>query len=424
VSKPEPYATDADDPWRPVLELLDEAVERRVLLFGSLPPHARDLDVLARPEEEAALAERLGRAGFANRGPMWVRFAACSALAVELVPAARWSLPDRELAELFVLAVPIAPASNLARPSPAHALLIAARRLAAARGGLTAKVRGHVDRALAADAAAWEDAARRAPDWQAVEALARLRTLHGGRDSPRRRALPRLRRPRRTIVVAVSGLDGSGKSFQAEALRATLARLGIAASVVWSPLGGNFLLAAIGVPAKALLRTIPGLRGTGLAAKSAAGSVMSSPGAIEAGRARGYAVRRAWATLVMFLNALSQRRRIARRAIRGGVVIFDRHALDAVVRARFLYGSAGGTGLQRWVALHIAPRPRFSYFLDVPPDTAFDRKPPDWSRAHLAQQAQIYREEYAAFGARRLDGERPRDELCAEIAAEVWNAWR
>jgi thymidylate kinase len=417
-----PDARHEGDSWRVVIGLIDAAIQGRVLVFGSLPPTARDLDLLARPQEETAIDAGLRAAAFAARGHTWVRFADCSALAVEVVPADAWSLPPRELADLFELARPLAASSKLVRPAPAHALLIAARRLGP-RGDLREKLRGHVDTALAEQPDAWAEAARRAPLWNATDALQRLRALHGGSKTHSRLVLPRARRPRRTIVVAFSGLDGSGKSTQAAALGDTLSRLGIPAGVVWSPLGGNLVLAAIGFPAKALLRKLPVLRHTQLAAKSAGGSVMSSPGAAETGGGRGHRVKTGWATLVMFLNALSQRRAVVRRALRGGVVIFDRHALDSVVRARFLYGSAGGTRLQRFVARHVSPRARLAYFLDVPPETAFDRKPPDWSREELARQADLYRGEHSAFGARRIDGERARDDLCAEIAAEVWEAW-
>ena len=413
---------DDADPWRVVIALINAAIQGRVLVFGSLPPTARDLDLLARPQEETAIDAGLRAAGFASRGRTWVRFADCSAVAVEVAPADAWSLPTHELEDLFELARPLAASSKLVRPAPAHALLIAARRLGR-RGDLTEKLRGHVDGALAEQPDAWAEAARRAPVWDAAGTLQRLRALHGRSDTRVQHVVPRVRRPRRTIVVAFSGLDGSGKSTQAAALGDTLSRLGIPASVVWSPLGGNLALAAIGVPAKALLRRLPVLRHTELAARSAGGSVMSSPGALETEPGRGHRVKTGWATLVMFLNALSQRRAVARRALRGGVVIFDRHALDSVVRARFLYGSAGGTRLQRFVARHVSPRARFAYFLDVRPDTAFDRKPPDWSREELTHQAALYRAEHSAFGARRLDGESAREDLCAEIAAEVWEAW-
>jgi hypothetical protein len=34
----------------------------------------------------------------------------------------------------------------------------------------------------------------------------------------------------------------------------------------------------------------------------------------------------------------------------------------------------------------------------------------------------LYREERAAFGAARIDGERPYEELCEWIAADVWRS--
>ena len=58
-------------------------------------------------------------------------------------------------------------------------------------------------------------------------------------------------------------------------------------------------------------------------------------------------------------------------------------------------------------------RPQFS---------AYARKAEQYSLEDLTRQARLYREEAEHLGARTLDGERPREELCAEIAEEVWRA--
>ena len=48
------------------------------------------------------------------------------------------------------------------------------------------------------------------------------------------------------------------------------------------------------------------------------------------------------------------------------------------------------------------------------------RKAEDYGAEELAAQARLYREAAEELGAIRLDGTRPRDELCAEIARAVW----
>lgn len=429
-----------------VVGLLDAAVQRTVLVFGALPPQGRDVDLLARPEEEHALAVALDAAGFAQRGNVWARFARCSVDAVEVVPAATWGLPAEELEQLFADAEPLGGCAHLAAPSPAHTLLIRARKAVRGRGEIDAKARSRVDAALARDPAAWEGAHARAAAWGATRALALFHAAYAGtpmsrRDraaaiseelvagglapaAARRRALRAvLPRTDSGALVSFSGLDGAGKSSQSAALHETLERLGWEVEVVWSPLGGNPILDFVGKPAKRALTRMRFGPFKGLAESAAAGSVMSRPdGETAASGGRGALVRDAWATLVAALDAASQRSRAVRHTARGRVVVFDRHALDSIVRLRFLYGSTAAYPLQRRLVDLLAPRADFAYYLDIAPETSLARKDDIWSLAQLRRHAELYREELARLGVRRLDGERPKDELCAEIALEVWLA--
>ena len=394
--------------------LIDRSVRGRVLAFGSLPPEGRDLDLLARPAEERALVTALAAEGLAQKGRVWALFRNCSAYGIELVPASDWALPQGEVDALFDEARPIDGFENLVRPAPGHALLILARRLAGAGGRLDAKLNARLGAVLAEEPRAWEHAGARAGAWRARRHLDALAGTHRG--AARRPSLPRKPgRPRRTVVVAFSGLDGAGKSTQASALREALDRLGVTATVVWRPLGDNPILDLIGRPAKRILSALHFGPLRGLAERSAHGSVMSSPD----GGGRSGVVTSAWATFVVLLNLAAQRQAAARHAMRGHVVIYDRHVLDSAVRMRFLYGTAGRSRLQRLLLRTAAPRARFAYLLEIDAEMAAARKP-DWTVEQLRRQAQLYREEAGAFRVRRLDGGRPRDELCTLVAAEVW----
>jgi hypothetical protein len=81
--------------------LVDALASDRLVVFGSLPPEGRDLDLLvpagARPGLEAGLAE----AGFLARPPHWARFRDCTADAVELHDLDAWGLPPGERDDLF-----------------------------------------------------------------------------------------------------------------------------------------------------------------------------------------------------------------------------------------------------------------------------------------------------------------------------------
>jgi thymidylate kinase len=422
--------------------LVDRAAEGPVLVFGSLPPTGRDLDLLARPRDEAAIAGALEREGYQRRGRSFAVFGGCTSFGVELLPVSTLRLQAAELDCLFAQARPIAGLTRLARPAPHHALLLLARRVAWGRAVLEAKLRKRVAEAVAERPSAWSEARAHAPAWRAERALALLESSY--RRAPiswRERGLSFRglspasaahllvrsvirRRPRHPVVVALSGLDGAGKSSQACALRDALLELDVDTAVVWSPLGGNLTLELIARPLKRLLRSLRIGPFAGLAERSASGHVMSNPER-QSHESGPRLVTHAWATLVMVLNFLSQRRAVMRHALGGRrVVVFDRHVLDSVVRRRFLYGVVGSSRFQLSLVNAIAPKARLAYVLEIRPETAFARKPDDWTLDQLRRQAELYKEHSERLGVPRLDGELPRDELCTEIATEVWRALR
>src|SRR5260370_9178750 len=157
-------------------QIVERAAPDRVLVFGSLPPQVRDLDLLARPSEQRAVAAALQREGFDTHYGEWVRFRDCSVDVVDLVPAAQWHLSDAQLEALFQDALPVDGFTRLVRPAPHHTLLIMARRLAGGDGRLDGKLRARLDAALAhGNPDCWDEARRRAIQWGAGRALEQLR---------------------------------------------------------------------------------------------------------------------------------------------------------------------------------------------------------------------------------------------------------
>jgi thymidylate kinase len=378
-----------------VARLVDDAAVGRVVVIGSLPPEGRDLDVLARAEDRSAVAARLAAEGFLQRGHEWVRFAGCSALVVDLVPAEEWGLPVEELAALLEESIPLHGMSRLGRPAPHHALLILARL------GVTEKRLARLRSALAEDPDARERAEAAADRW-GVD-LRRLRL---------RRGRVRLRRPRRRVVIAFSGVDGSGKSSQAAAAGEALVRLGHQASVVWLPITANpavSRISAVGRSFVGLLRWLPGLRRLERKA-TAGGSFFAAPGESR----RPSFLTRVWVVYVAVVNGLAHRR-LARGA---DVVVFDRYVLDSVVRMRYLWAARFGVAeaLLRW----LSPAPALAFLLDVSPEVALGRKQDQWDADQLRRHLELYREEAGRLGVVRLDGTRPQEELCAEIAETIW----
>lgn len=457
----------------PTFMAIDRALSRRVLVYGSLPPHGRDLDLLARAPERRAIEARLAAAGFCTREDQWARFADCSVELVELANPRSWELPEQDLEDLFDEGRPLDGCEQLVRPAPHHSLLILARRLAAsAEGTLDSKRRARVEQSSSEDARAWELAGERAERWQARAALEALEHFyrHGAvpphllsaareerrerrrkaRSAPRRwlsATRQTLRRtPARGRVVALSGLDGAGKSSQAADLQQTLERLGFDAVVVRTRISWEDWLwrlvpqvkRAVALPVKAIatVRSLaPRRGGSDIPAgqppisDAAAGQPQPSTSAASSSEQGADAVRRlrersdlltdAWTVVIALTNVWSQWRLMYRQLARGGIVICDRYTLDSIVAMRYSYGSERPLKPLRATLAALYPKPVRAYFLDVAPATALARKG-EWGEEWLTRHRELYLQECPRIGVTVLDGEEPREEICAQIAREVW----
>jgi len=130
-------------------------------------------------------------------------------------------------------------------------------------------------------------------------------------------------------------------------------------------------------------------------------------------------VAHALAFVVALAQASAFRRGRAGAARRADVVIYDRYALDSIVYLRHRWGHGRAFRLQSALIRGLSRRPESAFFLDVAPEVAYARKQ-DFPVENLRERAAIYRELCPRLGIQRLDGERPREDLCAEIAAAVW----
>jgi thymidylate kinase len=426
---------------------VDRAADERVLVIGSLPPDGRDLELVVRTSAERRIADALTEAGLARRGLEWAKFSDSSVYAIELIPADRLGLRREELEALFAEAKPIGTSPNefrhLARPAPHHLLLLQARRLIR-DGKLAEKRRPRIAAALDEDPQARVVAAERAADWGLRRGLVLLERSVESNSPPTRweriaalwelvRAAPTLRQrvelvrrsaraklPRRARVVAISGLDGSGKSGQARALQETLTRLVVPAVVEWLPLGQNRALKRVRLlmrPLKASTSEAPVLA-EGLPPYA---FDSRAPDAARRLRQRSALATHLWATMIVLSNIVFHRRATFRQRFSGNVVIFDRYTCDSAVQLRFWYGEDRQFRFQRWLLRALSPRPFRAFFLEIPAEIALIRKG-EYTLDELRIQESLYRDENAIVRAERIDGERPPAELCAAIAAAVWSS--
>lgn len=414
--------------------LVDSLLAGPSIVYGSLPPDNRDLDLLVRPEDRRASLERLEEGGFVGRGTRWAIFGSCSAFGVDVLSVAEWT-STHVAQDLFTRSLPIEGFARLRRPAPHHALLIIAGLLVRGAGGLSEKRRRRLEAALQEDPMAWQSARREARRWRLQEGLVLLQRKFEGDGALRAQMLRadaeatdtsvlhsarlRLAERGRGTVIALSGLDGSGKSTQAEALQGALSALGFEAVIWWSKLGVHDVLDLIAAFPKRVLRAItepsapnsppPGDR-----------PVMEIADPAQAVRQRSPILTHSWATIVALVNAF-HRRRALRRASRGGrIIICDRYTLDSLAHIKFRYGVSRGFALQVWLIRLITPKPRRAYFLDVDPRIALARKNETYTQEEMATLASLYRSNASFAGVERLDGEAPVEDLCRHIGSDVW----
>ncbi len=371
------------------LSLVDAAAPGRVLVIGALPPEGRDLDVLAPASAVFEIEEALRANGFVARRSTWARFAPDEL--VDLRTLADESMLDR--------AVVLPGCVNVCRPDAADGLRLLAMAYVKDRR-LTESRRARADVPLDV----WAEARARG-DEPALALLAEaLRT--GADTAPvARRVAGRARRVREAGVVTLSGLDGSGKSTQAERLRASLVAAGIDAVVEWNRLSHDRWLDAVARPVKKLLRR------PAAPASASGGSSGAAPAALRGGL---------WVVVVALANALAHVRSVRTHTLAGRVVICDRYVLDSVVHLRSQYPAGLGQRLAVWLVRRLSPAPRAAFYLDVPAEVAYDRKPRPNALERLGRQAAAYREASDALGVTRLDGTLPADDLARLIAAEAW----
>jgi len=390
-----------------LLALIDANIAQRTLLFGSLPPAGRDLNLLVASDDCEKLAATLEAHGFVSHDSRLIRFSGATVDAVDLTRSDAWRLPPHELASLLSEGQPLGDTRRIVTPAPHHELLILARSIGNRGGRLDDTRRARIAAALRVDPRAWDIARERADQWGAARELESVKRLYSeqsvtskGRRSPR---------PARTRIVSLSGLDGAGKSSQSARLVATLDRLGCRTVTVWAPSSQLSLRAAVN-PVRRLLGAGP--RRSGPADSSPDFRPSQYPAVVV----------HAWAFVLGVAVAAGLWRAVAPHLGRGRVVVFDRSGLDFAVFLRYRHGNGRRFRLQLALLRALSPTPVRSYLLDVSGATARRRKLDQYSAAELSRQAELYREEAATFDTQVVDGERPPAEVSEVIAVDAWNA--
>jgi thymidylate kinase len=394
---------------REVAAELAATLPEPVLLLGSTPEDAGDLDLLVRPAAEAALLVALPAAGFARLGHAWLRVAGGTTAAVELAPAAGLGLDAASLQRLFDAAVPLPGLAPLTAPAPAHVLLLLARRALASGGRLDARRLARARAALTEDPDALAAARADAALWRCEATLELVAAHLEGRvpDGAARRAaleadgvaVPAVwrdlvrpmvpRRGPRGVVLAVSGLDGSGKSTLTAGLVQALDALDVPHVVLWHRLSYGRLLVLLAAPVKTLVRVL-GRRRADAGGRAAAAEPARPKAAGHGSQEPAPGGGRLWPLVVTLVHVLTAGPATRWHLRRGRVVVRDRYVLDALVHLAVRYGAAAPARLHLPLLRGGLPAPVLAWFLDVPAEEARRRKPEQFTVQELAQQRAEY----------------------------------
>jgi thymidylate kinase len=218
----------------------------------------------------------------------------------------------------------------------------------------------------------------------------------------------------RPMLVTLSGIDGAGKTAQAELLLKAFGECDLDARRVWSRGGSSRLTdAVIGLVRPFLPKKDLDTQSETRDAKTKRKGVwLQNP-----------LLRFGWLSLVVFDLLVSYWARVLPHLLQGRVVVGDRYTYDALVelvtltgRRSLLFSAAAR------LLMTLSPRPQLAYFLDVPVDEASARKPEELPSL-LVRQSVLFRDMASAWSLRVVDAGADLDEVSDQLVRETLRAY-
>lgn len=221
---------------------------------------------------------------------------------------------------------------------------------------------------------------------------------------------------RRKLIVLM-GLDGSGKTTQAELISQHLRAMGVPTQVVWMR-GESYLTLPILKLAKALLRAPKeAKRGEGVQAGRAYERYVRSKQTLFRNRL----FRSIWRSLALFDLYLGFKVAFANLAQGTTVVVLDRYVYDTLIDIDSAFG-AKGAELERLLGSSLLkpfPRPEKVILLEISPEEAMRRKDDIPSVEYLIERHGLYDKVATAVGAVRIDGTGTVEGISSKMIDEI-----
>lgn len=220
------------------------------------------------------------------------------------------------------------------------------------------------------------------------------------------------------MIICFNGIDGSGKSLQAQRLVEQLNAAGYPAVMVWN--GGRSTLT--GPFIRLVQRSLRAPKKQ---------QVATSEPAEMSSRYRSYVAkmerifRRRWLRELWLHGSLLEHTveiwcTVLPHLLRGRVVVSDRYLYDTVVAVAVLAGldEAETERLYRVARWYPTPRLGKWLFLDLPAEVAYRRKNDVYDLMFLERRVPLYRALRRVFDIHTIDATATQD----EVAAQIWNA--
>ena len=187
----------------------------------------------------------------------------------------------------------------------------------------------------------------------------------------------------RGLLVAFSGVDGSGKSTQVDLLEESFQKVSVGVLRIrsrWRPV--------LSLPLLMIMRRL------GYARVHRAGGVYI----VETRLPSRGGLTSLWCILTQVENIVKTGVKLVFPLLLGRTVICDRYALDMLVDGMAGLHDAPGHTRLGFQLLHLLPKPNFAFFMDIDPEVAFKRKPDLPSLEDYVERLRLYRDLSSSWG--------------------------